>query len=468
MTSDNNDAYEVTLPKKLRNRIDQHQESTDEGETIISNGDIALTSERPVAVVEHFLCIQRSQWSDATFADYGYDLTRFLEYLEFADITDISTLSSRDIEGFKQWRQRDANIVLATLHAQLSNIRVFILWCERIEIVNKGLADEMELPELEPSDIVSRKRISADTATQIRDYHEDLDYVPQRYAMFSLIWGTMMRRGELRALDLEDYHRDKGYIEIKHRPEQGTPLKNGKSEVEGEGGEREVNLPAWVCAALNKHIDGCGDPNKPKREESTDEFDRQPLFTTSNGRVSVSTVYRRLNQVTQPCWHGADCPEDRNPETCEWRNNNNKLNKCPASTSPHPVRRGAICHYLNKGVSKDIICERADLSRPVLNRHYDLRTQREARRQRRQELRKYFDGYEEVEEEVEEDVDTDNISEIESTEGELSAGGELNFEPTAALNQQINSRIVKGSTGFIAYILLFTFDIWLISLNGFA
>jgi hypothetical protein len=90
--------------------------------------------------------------------------------------------------------------------------------------------------------------------------------------------------------------------------------------------------------------------------------------------VSKSTLRRDLYRITQPCRYGAGCPHDRDPEHCESRLDNNLLSTCPSNVSPHPIRRGGICDQLKQGVPKDTICERADVSRKVLNKHYDLRT----------------------------------------------------------------------------------------------
>ena len=43
------------------------------------------------------------------------------------------------------------------------------------------------------------------------------------------------------ALDVDDYNADEMYVEVHHRPEDGTPLKNQ------EKAEREVNLHEWVA-----------------------------------------------------------------------------------------------------------------------------------------------------------------------------------------------------------------------------
>jgi hypothetical protein len=275
----------------------------------------------------------------------------------------------------------------------LANIRVFIRWCGRIEIVADDLADEIEMPELESSDIVSYTRLDPKAGDRILEYHEQVDYVTREFAEFALMWAVLTRLGGVRSLDLGHYHREEGFIELEHNPEEDTPLKNGESNVEGEGGERKVNLPDWVCEILNRYIDGTGDPNHPKRIEIEDGYGREPLFTTKYGRVSESTLRRDLYRITQPCQHGAECPHDMDPEDCEARLDNNLLSRCPSNVSPHPVRRGGICHQLKQGVPKDTICERADVSRKVLNKHYDLRTKEEARQQRREELRKHLEGY---------------------------------------------------------------------------
>jgi integrase len=324
--------------------------------------------------------------------------------------------------------------------------------------VEDGLTDSIEMPDIEPSDIVSHTRIEPETAAQIRNYYDDLPYVPRKYAMWSLMWSVLLRLGDLRSLDLEHYHREEGFIELHHRPDEDTSLKNGASEVEGEGGEREVNLPNWVCDALNTYLDGTGDSNHPQRQDELDEYGRRPLFTTQFGRVSESTVQRDLYRITQPCQHGRSCPDELDPNTCRARNDNNKLSRCPANNSPHPVRRGGICHQLNQGVPKQIICERADVSRRVLNRHYDLRTKQEAREQRRQKLQKHLDGYE-----LEENTDAEH----KNRKKKLLVGNIHDLGPLAAFNEPIgNHRILKGTAGFTAYILFLTLDIWLISLNG--
>ena len=446
------------LPDKLAKRVEDLPSEFKNGEKIVGNGEVGLTSEHPVSVVEYFLSVHVDDWADWTYRDYSYDLTRFLEYCEYAGIDDLSDLSSRDLVGFKDWRKKDGNIGLATLHGQLANIRVLIRWCETIEIVDKGLADEIEMPDLDLSDIVSYTRIESEQAQQIIEYYEQFEYVSREFAEFVLMWVALVRLGGLRALDLEDYDPEEGTIELRHNPDEDTPLKNGESEVEGEGGERKINLPDWVCEILNTYINGTGDPHHPKRIEVEDEYGRKPLFTTKFGRVSPSTVRRDIYRITQPCQYGQECPHDMDPETCEARNNHNLLSRCPSTVSPHPVRRGGICHQLKEGVPKDTICERADVSRKVLNQHYDLRTKEEARQQRRDELRKHLDGYEESDQQYPSPVE-DQVPLLRDI-GSMKNGVEaaLNHEPTRA-------RLTNGIAGYIVFVALLSVNFGLMGIG---
>lgn len=448
------------LPKKLASRIIELPDHLDDGETIIGNGDLELTSEHPVSVVEYFLDDIKEEVSNSTHKNFSYNLTRFLEYCEYADTDDLSELSLRDIEGFRQWRKRDENVSLVTLHKQLAKVRVFIRWCEKIEIIADGLADEIDLPDLEPSDVVSHTRLDSESAEKILEYHGQIDYVTRQFAEFALMWAVLTRLGGVRSLDLGHYHREEGYIEIEHNPEEGTPLKNGESDVEGEGGEREVNLPDSVCEILNRYIDGTGDPNHPKRIEVEDQYGRKPLFTTKSGRVSKSTLRRDLYRITQPCRYGAGCPHDRDPEHCESRLDNNLLSTCPSNVSPHPIRRGGICDQLKQGVPKDTICERADVSRKVLNKHYDLRTKKEAREQRREELREHLEGYD--------GKPQTRVREPSVFERELPLMSDVmaakdNY--TGSLdNLPDRARIAKGLVGYVAFATFLGFDFALLGI----
>jgi len=443
-TSNNMNSDTKNLPEKILSRLHNAGDDLARGDRIIGDGENELKSDRPVAVVDYFLATNRNAWAKKTYRDYSYDLTRLLEYCEYAGIDELSAISAADIEEFEEWRKRDEYIALVSIHGQLANIRMLLRWAGRVGLVDGNLADEIEMPDLDRSDNVSYTRLFPEQAEQIIQYYNQFEYVPRRFAEMVLMWEALCRRGDCRALDIEDYDRENQYIELKHRPEQDTPLKNQESEVEGEGGERKINLPDWVCDILNSYIDGTDDPEHPKRIEQEDEYGRNPLLTTKYGRVSGSTIQRDLYRITQPCRFGEDCPHDQKPKECEARNNN-RLSRCESTVSPHPVRRGGICNQLKQGVSKDTICGRADVSRKVLNKHYDLRTKEEARQQRRTELGQELDGYE---------SDISGPSLVQNTGSMIADRVSPKARSEMPLQNITRDRAVRGVGGYICFTLL--------------
>jgi hypothetical protein len=103
--------------------------------------------------------------------------------------------------------------------------------------------------------------------------------------------------------------------------------------------------------------------------------------------VSDSTIRSYCYQIPRPCTYGQDCPHDRDPDACAAVESDNSA-KCPSSVSPHPFRRGAITHYLHSDVPETAVSDRANVTRDVIDQHYDQRTQKEKMEQRRQYLDK--------------------------------------------------------------------------------
>ena len=57
--------------------------------------------------------------------------------------------------------------------------------------------------------------------------------------------------------------------------------------------------------------------------------------------------------------------------------------KCPEAVSPHAIRRGSIMHYLAKDVPTEVVSDRMNVSRDVLDQHYDKRSEEGKLEQRR-------------------------------------------------------------------------------------
>lgn len=179
--------------------------------------------------------------------------------------------------------------------------------------------------------------------------------------------------GTLRAVDLGDYHSEKQFIEVEHRAETGTPLKNKY------GAEREVNLHEWVCDVIDDYVE-------MYRHDITDDHGREPLITTEQGRPVRSNIRGHINSMTRPCVYAGRCPHDRDPDSCEAAQRRDAAARCPGSVPPHAIRRSAITAWLNDGHTKELLSDRMNVSVKTLEKHYDARTESEKRELRREEF----------------------------------------------------------------------------------
>jgi integrase len=192
--------------------------------------------------------------------------------------------------------------------------------------------------------------------------------------VLALEWYTMMRRGAVRALDLQDYDSSQQSLEVHHRSNTGTTLKNK------EDGERMVALQAALCELLDDWIAN-------KRPDVSDEYGRKPLVTTSHSRIHGATVTKIVYNWSRSCAIGEDCPLGRDPDSCDAAKYNS-AHDCPESVSSHAVRRGSITHNLESDVPTEVVSARANVGADVLDKHYDQRSKKTKMEQRR----KYFEN----------------------------------------------------------------------------
>ncbi|PSQ19575.1 integrase [Halobacteriales archaeon QS_8_69_26] len=320
--------------------------------------------------VERFLEHRKPSIRESSYRNAVTRLNHFLEWCRENDVEDLNDLDGRDVADFVAWRR--SQVAPITLQKQLSTIRVALRYWADLEAVEQGLAEKVHTPELPDGAESKDVQLPEDRANQVLRELGRYEYASRRHTSLALLWRTGMRTGALRSLDLEDFHPDDNAVELVHRPETGTPLKNG------EHGERWVYLgPRWT-EVVEEYL-------AANRPETTDEHRRQPLITTRYGRASGTTLQKDVYRATRPCEY-RDCPHDRDPETCEAVGQDDVPSKCPSSRSPHAVRRGAITHHLNREVPPETVSERADVSLETLYRHYDARTEREKMNVRKQHL----------------------------------------------------------------------------------
>jgi len=326
---------------------------------------------QPEKAVNMYLSDREAELAKSSLQNHRYHLKRFLEFCEEIGFDDMAELNGRTIYEYKQYRRDEGGVNEQTLSNQLSTFRVFTRFCERLEVVEKGLADKIELPDIDPSEAARDEMIQEERAYELLEYLEQFEYASKRHAMFYLMWHTAIRIGSVYSIDLEDYNSEKGYIELRHRPETGTPLKNKQH------GERQLNLKGYLCEVLDDYI-------QYNRDSVSDDNGRNPLFTSKHGRLYKNQIRRVIYSITRPCYYSGECPHDRDIEDCE-ANSFTHASKCPSSISTHPIRRGSITYHLNQDVPKEVVSDRANVSPKILERHYNRQTESEKR-----EIRKSY------------------------------------------------------------------------------
>jgi integrase len=214
--------------------------------------------------------------------------------------------------------------------------------------------------------------LDSEVADGILDYLSTYEYASERHVTFLFIWHALLRRGAIHALDVGDYDPQEMSLDVRHRPETETPIKNKFN------GERFIALSAETCSVLDAWL-------ADRRPDTVDEYCRTPLLSTAQGRAHLTTIQAYVYSITRPCVF-TDCPHDRDVSECRAASDRSQAFGCPSSVSPHAVRRGAITHWLNSDVPEPVVSARANVSTAVLDEHYDRRTERDKMEQRRRYL----------------------------------------------------------------------------------
>ncbi|WP_415381612.1 tyrosine-type recombinase/integrase [Halosimplex sp. TS25] len=307
-----------------------------------------------------YLDHKASQYSVKTVRAHRYRTNHFIEWCDIEDIDNMNDLTGRSIQRYRLWRQDTGDLAKITLNQQMSTIRVFLKWAGSIEAVAANLYDKVMVPRVTPEEERRDETLSTEEASTILDYLSTYHYASVEHAVFAVLWETGMRLGGANSLDVGDVHVDEEAIELVHRPDRGTQLKNGAN------GERPVAITTSLAGLLEQYVENT-------RVDATDESGREPLFTSSYGRLSKSSLRRYVYQVTAPCFRNEPCPDCSG---CDEP-------RCAEAVSPHAIRRGSITHALTEDVPVEVIGDRMNVSRDVIDKHYDKRSEEVKLEQRR-------------------------------------------------------------------------------------
>ncbi|QLD88284.1 site-specific integrase [Natronomonas salina] len=323
----------------------------------------------PAEAVEWYLAERDPELSEKSLQNQRYRLDQFLEFCSRHDLDDMNALTGRDIHRYRVWRSKEVKTV--TLRGELQTFRVFLEFCAAIDAVEPGMRERVQLPDIEPEDEARDEHLDAARADEILEHLEQFSYASRDHVVVAVLWHTGIRLGTLRALDVDDFDSDARCLDLRHRPESGTPLKNKAAA------ERSIAVGSYYCSVLEDYL-------QHNRDSVTDDHGRRPLITSSQGRLSDGSIRETIYRVTQPCEVGG-CPHNKDPETCSYRSHGKRAG-CPSSRSPHGIRRGAITDHLRNGTPQEVVSDRSNVSSDVLDQHYDERTEREKMEIRREFL----------------------------------------------------------------------------------
>lgn len=331
-----------------------------------------LESIHPTEAFDIYLDERRTEVTPNTLQAHRYRIGHFLRWCEEQEITDLNTLTGRQLHQYKMWRSNEGDLNVVTVKTQMDTLRVFIKFCEKIDAVPPGLHEKVLSPKLNRGDNQKNDILTEEAAHSLLDYLYKYEYASFGHVLIRILWTTGMRVGAAHALDVDDYHAEDRYLEIRHR--QSTPLKNK------EEGERLVALDPGTCEILDDWV-------RHQRPKSFDEEGREPLLATVYGRAHKNTLRTTVYRWTRPCVYSGFCPHSRDLNTCEALNDNRKsASLCPSSVAPHAIRRGSITYHLTKNVPTEVVSNRMNVSQKVLEIHYDKRSEETKMEQRRRYL----------------------------------------------------------------------------------
>lgn len=322
--------------------------------------------------LELYLADRENELTQATLYSHKSRLGHFCRWTEEVGIENLNLLTGRMLHEYRLWRRDEGELARPSEKSQMDTLRVFIRWLENIDGVEQNLHEKVRVPNLSDGVGVRDEMLSNERADEILDYLSTFDYASRPHVAIATLAHTMMRIGSLRAIDIGDYDEDEQSLNLVHRPDMGTPLKNKAK------GERYVAISDELCELLDDWI-------KHQRPDSTDQYGRKPLISTPEGRVHLSTIRGDVYRHTRPCTLGEECPHDRDPTECI-ATKYDTASKCPSSKSPHTIRRGALTHALKNEWPEQQLGQRASVSTEILEIHYDERSKKKRMDQRRKYL----------------------------------------------------------------------------------
>lgn len=210
---------------------------------------MSLEPIEPDHALELYIADRENSVTQATIYSHRSQLGHFIRWCDDEGITNLNELSGRQLHEFRVWRRMEGDLSPATEKTQMDTLRVFIKWLESVDGVEQDLHTKVLSPNLTGDDNIRDEMLGSERADRILSYLEKYEYASRPHVVLTLMWHTMMRVGEIHASDFGDYDPAKQSLEVVHRPETGTTLKN-----QGKG-KRFVALSNTVCELLDDWLE---------------------------------------------------------------------------------------------------------------------------------------------------------------------------------------------------------------------
>ncbi len=328
----------------------------------------------PREAVRRYLRRREADSTEGSLHGWEYRLKLWVEWCESVGIETVSELRPFDMDEYYEIRASD--VAPATLEGEMWTLTKLAEFLEDLGAAEDGLADAVRIPDLDPEDRSNDTKLHTNDAVALLEFYRNSEtkYGTRAHAFLELAWFTGARQGGLRALDLRDTELGENpYVDFRHRPDTGTPLKNKL------GGERPVALKRETADVVREYL-------RNYRYDVHDDHGRQPLLASAQGRPGKNTLRVWSYLATLPCRYGP-CPHGKERETCEFTEYAH-ASKCPSSRSPHQIRTGTVTWLLNRGWPPEDVAERVNATVKTIEQHYDKADPEQRRRRLRDRMEK--------------------------------------------------------------------------------
>ncbi|AGB36911.1 tyrosine-type recombinase/integrase [Natronococcus occultus] len=370
----------------------QEEPPWDELHRLLRERSPSLQPLAPSAGVDRYLDRRASELTPGTVDEYRRKLDYVVEFCAIQGVEDLNDIDGRFVDEYRVWRRDEAtdaveSLGVKTMRDEMYLLQSFLRYLEAINAVRPGVTETVLIPDLGPDTGVRDIELAPEQVTEILDYLGTYRYASREHVVWLLHCRTGRRPGAIHSLDVADVHLgDAPYLAFRHRPDQGTRLKNGQNS------EREIPIDEAVATVLADYIEDT-------RESVTDEHGRDPLLTSRHGRLSKTAMRLYFYEWSRPCAVTENCPHGKQIDACSAAQKKHEASKCPSSQSSYAARHGHITQLRRLGLPKSVVSERCDVSEEIIEKHYDERSEEERRKLHRdlleevREKRGSDDGY---------------------------------------------------------------------------